>query len=168
MGKTGLASRTARFNCCRFAREPIDHCHFHNIAISDISTLQDAADAGDYEVVLWDSGSGTGMMYFWNYDYPDTTPADKKIHDLYRNPKFKQAMSLALDRATIQKTVYYNTGILTTGTMSPKAFEFNFNAEAQAFFQKARRHLRPPTIPIRPRLCSLKSATPVSDIRIRA
>ncbi len=31
-------------------------------------------DAGDYEVVLWDSGSGTGMMYFWNYDYPDTTP----------------------------------------------------------------------------------------------
>ena len=98
-------------------------------------------DAGDYEVVLWDSGSGTGMMYFWNYDYPDTTPADKKIRDLYRNPKFKQAMSLALDRPTIQKTVYYDTGILTTGTMSPKAFEFNFNAEAQAFCQKARRHL---------------------------
>jgi len=116
----------------------VDHAHFHGFAISDISTLLDAQDGGNYEVVLWDSGSGTGMMYFWNYDYPDTTPEDKRIHDLFRNPAFKRAMSHALDRETIQKTVYYNTGFLTTGTMSPKAFEFNFNAEAQAYFQKAR------------------------------
>jgi len=72
-------------------------------------------------------------MYFWNHD-----AKDDKIRALYRTPKFKQAMSLALDRATIQKVVYYNTGILTTGTMSPKAFEFNFNADAQAYFKKAR------------------------------
>ena len=116
----------------------IDHAHFHDLTLSDISTLQDTADQGNYEVLLWDSGSGTAMMYFWNYDYPDKTPADKKIHDLYRTPEFKQAMSYALDRATIQKTVYFGTGILTTGTMSPKAFEFNFNAEAQAFGKKAR------------------------------
>ena len=73
------------------------------------------------------------MMYFWNYD-----TADDKLRELYRTPEFKQAMSFALDRATIQKTVYYGTGILTTGTMSPKAFEFNFNAEAQAYGKKAR------------------------------
>ena len=73
------------------------------------------------------------MMYFWNYD-----AADKKLRDLYRTPEFKQAMSFALDRPTIQKTVYFGTGILTTGTMSPKAFEFNFNAEAQAYCKKAR------------------------------
>jgi len=111
----------------------IDHVHFHDFQLSDISTLQDNAEAGGYEVYLWDSGSGTAMMYFWNHD-----AKDKKIRDLYRTPKFKQAMSFALDRPTIQKTVYYNTGIQTTGTMSPKAFEFNFNAEAQAYFQKAR------------------------------
>ena len=116
----------------------IDHVHFHSMTIADISTLLDGQDAGNYEVVLWDSGSGTGMMYFWNHDYPDTTEEGKKIAAPYRNPAFKRAMSHALDRATIQKTVYYNTGFLTTGTMSPKAFEFNFNAEAQAFFQKAR------------------------------
>lgn len=116
----------------------IDQCHFHDLTLADISTLKDAASAGGYEVVLWDSGSGTAMMYFWNYDYPDLTPADKKIHDLFRTPEFKQAMSFALDRPTIQSTVYYGTGILTTGTMSPKAQEFNFNAEAQAFGKKAR------------------------------
>ena len=111
----------------------VDHQHFSNFTLGDISLLKDSQDAGNYNLILWDSGSGTAMMYFWNHD-----AADKKLRDLYRTPEFKQAMSFALDRPTIQKTVYYGTGILTTGTMSPKAFEFNFNAEAQAFFKKAR------------------------------
>jgi peptide/nickel transport system substrate-binding protein len=111
----------------------IDHSHFHAQTLADIATLKQNADAGNYEVLLWDSGSGTAMMYFWNYD-----AKDDKVRELYRNPKFKQAMSFALDRASIQKVVYYNTGILTTGTMSPKAFEFNFNAAAQDYFKKAR------------------------------
>jgi len=111
----------------------IDHSHFHSQTLADIATLKDSADAGGYEVYLWDSGSGTAMMFFWNYD-----AKDDKVRELYRNPKFKQAISFALDRASIQKVVYYNTGILTTGTMSPKAFEFNFNAQAQEYFKKAR------------------------------
>jgi peptide/nickel transport system substrate-binding protein len=111
----------------------VDHVHFHDFTLADISTLQDSAAAGGYEVYLWDSGSGTAMMYFWNYD-----AEDDKVRALFRTPEFKQAMSFALDRATIQKTIYYNTGILTTGTMSPKAFEFNFNAAAQDYFKKAR------------------------------
>jgi len=111
----------------------IDHQHFSNFTLGDIATLQDGETAGGYDVYLWDSGSGTAMMYFWNYDAKDA-----KLRALYRTPGFKQAMSFALDRPTVQKTVYYNTGILTTGTMSPKAFEFNFNADAQAFGKKAR------------------------------
>ncbi len=110
----------------------VDHNHFNDFTIADIATLKDAQDAGGYDVILWDSGSGTGRMFFWNYDV-----ADAKMRALYRTPKFKQAISFAMDRATIQKTVYYNTGQLTTGTMSPKAFEFNFNADAQAFGKKA-------------------------------
>jgi peptide/nickel transport system substrate-binding protein len=111
----------------------IDHQHFSNFTLGDIATLQDGATAGGYDVYLWDSGSGTAMMYFWNYDAKDA-----KLRALYRTPEFKQAMSFALDRPTVQKTVYYDTGILTTGTMSPKAFEFNFNADAQAYGKKAR------------------------------
>lgn len=111
----------------------IDWVHFHDFTLADISTLKDNEAAGGYKTLLWDSGSGTAMMYFWNYDH-----VDPKMRELYRTPEFKQAMSFALDRASIQKTVYYNTGILTTGTMSPKAFEFNFNADAQAYFKKAR------------------------------
>jgi peptide/nickel transport system substrate-binding protein len=117
-----------------FARQgSVDEQHFSNYTLGDIATLKDGQDAGNYDVYLWDSGSGTAMMYFWNYDAKDA-----KLRSLYRTPEFKQAMSFALDRPTIQQTVYYGTGILTTGTMSPKAFEFNFNADAQAFGKKAR------------------------------
>ncbi len=110
----------------------IDFQNFCDLATADISTLKDGQDAGGYDVYLWDSGSGTEQMYFWNYDFPD-----KAKRDLYRTPAFKQGMSFALDRATMQKAIYYGTGYITTGTMSPKAFEFNFNADAQAYFKKA-------------------------------
>ncbi len=75
---------------------------------------------------FWDSGSGTGMMYYWNYDHPNA-----KKRALYRTPKFKQAMSLALNRLVIQSTVYHGYGTPTTGTLSPKALEFNYNDEAR-------------------------------------
>ncbi len=104
----------------------VDHVHFHSFGLGDISTLVSNAVAGGYEVRLWDSGSGTGMVYYWNYDHPD----DKK-RALYRNPKFKQAMSLALDRPTIKLNVYIGYGTITTGTVSPKAIEFNYNDEAR-------------------------------------
>ncbi len=105
----------------------------YQLTLADIAPLKESQDAGNYEVRLWDSGSGTGMMYFWNYDTKD----DKK-RELYRNPKFKQAMSFAMDRPTIQKVVYYGTGMITTGSMSPKAIEFNLNDEARAHYIKFR------------------------------
>jgi len=111
----------------------IDWAHFHKATLADVGTLKDNEDAGNYEVRFWDGGSGTGQMYFWNHDHPDD-----KLRELYRTPKFKQAMSFAIDRPRIKKVIYYETGMMTTGTMSPKAIEFNFNAEAQALYQEAR------------------------------
>ena len=111
----------------------VDWNNFCDMALSDVATLKENEAKGNYDTILLDSGSGTGQIYYWNYDQPDP-----KMRELYRNPKFRQAMSHALDRPTIQKTVYYGEGIITTGTFSPKAFEFNFNDEARAFYKKAR------------------------------
>jgi len=111
----------------------VDYIHFHKLALADVSVLQDSQQAGDYEVRFWDSGSGTGQMYFWNHDVQD-----ENLRALYRDVRFKRALSHALDRATIQRVVYYNTGFPTTGSMSPKAIEFNFNDEARAMYAKQR------------------------------
>jgi peptide/nickel transport system substrate-binding protein len=107
--------------------------HTYQLTLGDIAPLKEGEADGNYEIRFWDTGSGTGMMYFWNHDLQD----DAK-RTLYRDPKFKRAISHAIDRPTIQRIVYYDTGILTTGTMSPKAIEFNFNADAQAHYEKFR------------------------------
>lgn len=101
--------------------------------LSDYATLKDNEEKGGYEAFLIDSGSGTGILHYYNHDNPDP-----KRRELYRNKKFRQAMSHALDRATIQEKIYYGTGILTTGTFSPKAYEFNWSEEGRAYYQKAR------------------------------
>ncbi len=111
----------------------VDYIHFHRLALADVSVLKENEAKGDYEVRFWDSGSGTGMMYFWNHDVQD-----ENLRALYRDVRFKRAMSYAIDRATIQRVVYYNTGMLTTGSMSPKAIEFNFNDEAREMYKKQR------------------------------
>ena len=82
----------------------VAHIHF-GASLQDVATLKDAEEEGGYEVRLFDSGSGTGRMFFWNND-----PPDEDLRNLYRTPQFKRAMSHAVDRATIQKIVYYNTG----------------------------------------------------------
>ncbi len=71
----------------------IDFCHgpFNQIGLSDVSALsQNKARAG-IEINLWDSGSGTGSMFFLNYDYPDP-----KLRKLFRDARFRQAISLRL------------------------------------------------------------------------
>ena len=111
----------------------IDFVAHTGFILADVSNLKSSETTGDYQVRLWDSGSGTGMNYFWNYDHPD-----EKIRSIYRNVDFKRAMSFAIDRPTIQKIVYYDTGWPTTGTMTPKSIEFNFNEDAKKFYEKCR------------------------------
>ena len=98
-----------------------------------MATFKAGEEKGGYEARLYDGGDGTGRLFLWNIDVQD-----KKKRDLFRTPKFKQAMSYALDRPTIQKVVYYGYGYLTTGSYSIKAVEFNFSAEAKAKFAQIR------------------------------
>ncbi|HVX45739.1 MAG TPA: ABC transporter substrate-binding protein, partial [Mycobacteriales bacterium] len=100
----------------------IDYCHGPAVQIdlADVSTLQKSKDQAGTEIRLWDSGSGTGSMFFLNYDYPD-----EKYRTLFRDVRFRRALSYAFDRAAVHKSLYYQTGELTTGTVGPKCTEFH-------------------------------------------
>ncbi len=113
----------------------IDFCmgYFNQIDLSDVSTLQQSKQKAQTEVVLWDSGSGTGSIFFLNLDYPD-----EKLRNLFRETKFRQAISYAFNRANVQKTLYFQTGFQTSGTMSPKAIEYQVNDEGKKTFQQWR------------------------------
>jgi peptide/nickel transport system substrate-binding protein len=102
----------------------VDYCfgNFNQITLNDVQGLRDSAERAKTEVILWDSGSGTGSIFFFNYDYPD-----EDLRKLIRDPKFRQAISHAFNREAVRKSVYFNTGEPTTGTLSPKAIEYQVN-----------------------------------------
>ncbi len=89
-------------------------------ALSNMSVLRNAEAEVGFTTYLWDGGSGTGAMFYTNWNYPDP---DKRA--VYREKNFRRALSHAIDRPKIQKVIYYGTGELTTGTLSPKAIEYH-------------------------------------------
>ncbi|MEY2844673.1 MAG: hypothetical protein RL076_219 [Chloroflexota bacterium] len=111
----------------------VDHAHFHTQTLADIKDFKDGAEKSKLNTLFWDSGSGTGTMYFFNYDYQDAA-----YRAVFRDAKFRQALSHAYDRADVQKAVYFGLGELSNGTMSPKAVEYNFNDEAKARYAEWR------------------------------
>ena len=108
----------------------VDYVHggFSPLNLSDVSTLQQAQAKTGLEIRFWDGGDGTGSAWFFNYDY-----FEPKMRALIRNPKFRQALSLAVNRDQIQKSVYFGTGEMTTGTMSPKALEFHVKGGPEVY-----------------------------------
>ena len=100
----------------------------YSLQIADIETVKASEAKSGLEVRLWDSGSGTSSMYFFNWNY-----RDKKMRDLIRNPQFRKALSIAYNRSQVQKAVYFGTGELTTGTLSPKAIEYQIPGGAAVY-----------------------------------
>lgn len=113
----------------------VDYMHgrFTQLTLADVSGLKRARGTNKLRVWFWDSGSGTGSMTFFNYDHPD-----KRYRELFRNPKFQRALSYAYNRKEARKSIYFNTGELTTGTLSPKGVSFNINDEAHKMYEKWR------------------------------
>jgi peptide/nickel transport system substrate-binding protein len=109
----------------------VDYCQggFNSMTLNDVQGIRDSASKSNTEVLLWDSGSGTGSIFFFNYDYPDDD-----LRKLIRNPKFRQAISYAFNRDAVQKSVYFNTGEKTTGTLSPKAMEYHINDQGKQMY----------------------------------
>lgn len=97
------------------------HGAFVGVTLGDVSSIKSSSARSKLDVYLWDGGTGAGSAFWFNLDYQDS-----KYRDLFRNPKFRQALSYAFNRKDVIKAVYFNTGDgPTTGTMSPKAIEFN-------------------------------------------
>jgi len=113
----------------------VDYCHgpFNGITLDSIEGIRQSGEKAGTEVTLWESGSGTGSIFFFNYDY-----YDDGIRELIREPKFRQAVSYAFNRKAVQQAVYFNTGELTTGTHSPKSAEFLVNDEGKQVYEQWR------------------------------
>ena len=106
----------------------VDFCmgQYNQLSLADVSTLTDAKDKGNYDILLWNTGSGTGSIFFFNYDW---IAQDPKMGKLIRDKRLLRAVSYGWDRKTTQKTLYFGTGELTTGTVGTATTEFHVDTK---------------------------------------
>jgi len=71
------------------------------IALADYPVYLENAEANDYHMLLWTVAQASGLTFFPNQSYPD--PA---YRELLQNFKFRQVLSQAIDRDTINDIIF--------------------------------------------------------------
>ena len=82
---------------------------------------------------MWNSASGSGPVYLPNQNHPDP-----EKEELYKNPKFLKALSHAINRSQINRMIFYDTGMETTGTFSPQCVEYHRSEKGAEMFERWR------------------------------
>lgn len=82
-----------------------------SLFLEDFSYFKENEGNGNYRVEL-SSGLGTGSYYSFN-----TTVEDKNKREFFANPRFSEAMSMALNREEINELVYLGQGEPMAGTL---------------------------------------------------
>ena len=76
------------------------------LVMSDLPVLKAAEEAGDYTTVLFPSDQGAARKYQFNI-----TVNDPVLREIFNDIRFRQAMSLAVNREEINETLYFGLGV---------------------------------------------------------
>lgn len=79
------------------------------IQLSQYPVYQEQGEAGNYHMLLWPQAQASGLTFFPNQSY-----SDPKYRELLQNFKFRQALSQAIDRDTINEILWLGTGVPMT------------------------------------------------------
>jgi peptide/nickel transport system substrate-binding protein len=79
------------------------------INFAQYTVYQENAEAGDYHLLLWSTAQASTITLFPNQSYPDP-----KYRELLQNLKFRQALSLAIDRDLINEVGFLGQAIPRT------------------------------------------------------
>ncbi|CUH75822.1 putative ABC transporter-binding protein precursor [Tritonibacter multivorans] len=83
----------------------------------DIPILRKGEAAGDYRTQLWSNGTASQIAI-----YPNLNTADPVWRDLFRDVRVRRALSVAINRAAINKSLYFKLakpGAMTVLEQSP-------------------------------------------------
>lgn len=79
------------------------------MSLSTYPVFQENAEAGEYEAFLWTTASASGLTFFPNQSY-----SDEKYRTLLQTFEFRQALSQAIDRDTLNDIVWLGQAIPRT------------------------------------------------------
>ena len=75
---------------------------FYNLRVEDLPILKAGEEKGNYKTILWPAAQGSMQKYQFNI-----TVKDKILNKLFNDIRFRQAMSLAIDRTDINQTLFF-------------------------------------------------------------
>lgn len=82
------------------------------IRFDDYTFLKAAEDQHDYSVRLWATGKGSQVALYPNLNYEDPL-----WRDLFRDVRFRRALSLAINREEINEAIYYGLARVSANTV---------------------------------------------------
>ena len=84
-----------------------------HIQLDQYTTLKEGEEAGGYSVLTWPTFAGSDVAFFFNMSLPGGTG------DAIRTKEFRQALSLAIDRKSIQEIQFLGLGQIRQGVPKP-------------------------------------------------
>jgi len=89
---------------------------FRHIAIPKFPVLQENAERGGYRLLRWPSAVGASPAFF-----PNQTIADPTLRALFRDKRFRQALSLGINRERINQVSHRGLGVPRAATLIPES-----------------------------------------------
>jgi peptide/nickel transport system substrate-binding protein len=94
------------------------------LTLADLPALKAAADKGAIRLDLWPSGRGSQLAL-----YPNLNAKDPVWRNLMRDLRFRRAVSLAIDRAAINRGIYGDMARPRANTLLPDSPLFDPDAQ---------------------------------------
>ncbi len=110
------------------------------LAMTDIPVLLKNQEKGNYEMRFWGGISATDVSYTFYQNYTE----DEVIAEILRDVRFRQALSLAINRDEINKLIFFGKGIPGQATVPPGSIYYvkeSWEAYAQYDPEEANRLL---------------------------
>ncbi len=82
------------------------------IDLAQFPVYQENAEANDFHMLLWPSASASSPTFFFNQSYPEDS-----YRELFQDLRFRRAMSVAIDRETINQIAFLGQGVARTETV---------------------------------------------------
>jgi peptide/nickel transport system substrate-binding protein len=82
--------------------------------LRSLPVYRENAEKGDYHVVLMEYARGNEMVFFFNLTHKDIG-----LREIFNDIRFRQAMSLAINREEINQLIYFGQATPRQGTVHP-------------------------------------------------
>ena len=91
----------------------IDIAQF-GLEAANVSLYKENEEKGDYQLLMWKAPDGSEAAYGFNL-----THTDPVLREIFQDIRFRQAMSLAINRDEINTLLYFDLGDVRQAAMNP-------------------------------------------------